>query len=263
MNGSDPASGDELTDEQLDALLGSAEQELLRHIQDNTDLTATLTRVLTSPLNAEADADARGRADAATSVIALVARAAAGDQAAWDEIVERYAPLVWKIGVRYRLSAEDIGDVAQKVWLLLVEKIGSLREPAALPGWLAKTTQHECLHILWEARRHDRAELPPEDQMPTHPDTAMIEEEILVAEVNAARRAALVELPPICQELLAMLTSDARLSDTEIGQKLGIPTQFVGPLRARLLYRLSLLRAARAVLVTESAPTISCRDVPH
>ena len=74
-------------------------------------------------------------------VIALVRRAAAGDQAAWNEIVERYAPLVWSICVRFGLSSEDIDDVGQSVWLLLVESIGSLREPAALPGWLAQDHQ--------------------------------------------------------------------------------------------------------------------------
>jgi hypothetical protein len=33
-------------------------------------------------------------------------------------------------------------------WLLLVERIGMLRKPAALPSWLATTTQRECLRVL-------------------------------------------------------------------------------------------------------------------
>lgn len=115
-------------------------------------------------------------------VIALVVRATAGDEGAWNEIVERYAPLVWSICGRYQLGREEIDDVGQTVWLLLVEKIGSLREPAALPGWLATTTQRECLRVLQAARRHGRAELPPEDQMPPDPDARMIEEELLAAE---------------------------------------------------------------------------------
>jgi RNA polymerase sigma factor (sigma-70 family) len=171
-------------------------------------------------------------------VITLVARATDGDQTAWDEIVERYAPLVWRIGIRYRLSAEDIADVGQKVWLLLVEKIGSLREPAALPGWLAKTTQHECLHVLGEARRHDHAELPPEDQMPTDSDTSMIEEEILLAERNAALRAALAELPHPCRELLSMMICDPPCKYEDISATLGMKIGSIGPLRARCLERI-------------------------
>src|SRR6267142_2424328 len=87
------------------------------------------------------------------SVIALVARVGDGDQEAWNELVERYAPLVWSICVRYQLSRQDIDVVGQSVWLLLVEQIGKLREPAALPGWLATTTRRECLRILTATRK--------------------------------------------------------------------------------------------------------------
>src|SRR5689334_19228195 len=136
-------------------------------------------------------------------VIALVRRAAAGDHAAWNEIVDRYAPLVWSICLRYGLSSEDIDDVGQSVWLLLVESIGNLREPAALPGWLAKTTKHECLRVLRVTHRHAHAGLPSEDQMPVDPDAVVIDDEILRAERDAALRAAFAELPPRCRELLS------------------------------------------------------------
>src|SRR5262245_1151517 len=38
------------------------------------------------------------------SVIALVSRVCDGDQEAWNEIIERYSPLVWSICARYQLS---------------------------------------------------------------------------------------------------------------------------------------------------------------
>src|ERR1700758_3845471 len=41
------------------------------------------------------------------AVIALVISARDGDQRAWDEIVDRYAPLVWAICRRYQLSRSD------------------------------------------------------------------------------------------------------------------------------------------------------------
>src|SRR6185437_16213097 len=49
----------------------------------------------------------------APSAAALSTRAAAGDQRAWDEIVERYAPMVWSISTWFRLSDRDLEDVAQ------------------------------------------------------------------------------------------------------------------------------------------------------
>ena len=42
------------------------------------------------------------------AVIDLVARARDGDQHAWDEIVDRYAPLVWFICKRYQLSRANV-----------------------------------------------------------------------------------------------------------------------------------------------------------
>jgi len=182
------------------------------------------------------------------SVTALVLRVRDGDQAAWDELIERYSPLVWSICVRYQLARHDIDDVGQSVWLLLVEQIGRLREPAALPGWLATTTRHECLRILRAARRPDQVELPPEGQMPSDPDAAMIEQEIIVAERDAALRAAFAELPPGCHELLSMLMSDPPCAYADISVTLGIPVGSIGPTRARCLNRLRRSPHLTAVL---------------
>src|SRR5271169_3609627 len=82
------------------------------------------------------------------TVITLVTRAGIGDQGAWNDLIERYAPLVWSICSSYRLPRSDIDDVSQCVWVLLVEKLNQIREPAALPGWLATTIHRECLRAL-------------------------------------------------------------------------------------------------------------------
>ena len=80
-----------------------------------------------------------------SSVSALVARARDGDQTAWDEIVERYAPLVWSICNRYRLSLPDIDDIGQTVWLLLVEQLGNIASPARCPdGWPPPRNGNAC-----------------------------------------------------------------------------------------------------------------------
>jgi hypothetical protein len=52
-------------------------------------------------------------------VITLAARARDGDQHAWNEIVDRYAPLVWSVCKRYELSRHDTDDIGQTVRLLL------------------------------------------------------------------------------------------------------------------------------------------------
>jgi len=172
------------------------------------------------------------------SVAALVARVAEGDQAAWNELVERYSPLVWSICLQYQLNRQDIDDVGQNVWLLLVEHIGSLREAAALPGWLATTTRHEALRVLRTSRRRDHADLPPDDQLPPGPADAAIEEELIAAERDAALRAAFAELPRRCHELLSLLMSDPPPGYAYISTTLGLPVGSIGPTRARCLDRL-------------------------
>lgn len=82
------------------------------------------------------------------TVADLVTRAGSGDKQAWAALVERCAPLIWSICRRYRLSGTDAVGVGQSVWLHLVDQLGNLRDPAALAGWLATTTQHECLRVL-------------------------------------------------------------------------------------------------------------------
>jgi RNA polymerase sigma factor (sigma-70 family) len=172
------------------------------------------------------------------SVAALVARVGDGDQEAWNEIVERYSPLVWSICLHYQLNREDIDDVGQNVWLLLVEHIGSLREAAALPGWLATTTKHEALRVLRAARRPDRAGLPPGDQMPLDPTDTAVEQELIIAERNAALRLAFAELPRRCHELLSLLMCDPPPAYAHVSATLGIPVGSIGPTRARCLDRL-------------------------
>jgi RNA polymerase sigma factor (sigma-70 family) len=167
-------------------------------------------------------------------VRALIARADAGDPSAWNEIVERYAPLVWSICARYGLDREDIDDVGQSVWLLLVEKLGTLREPAALPGWLATTTRRECIRVIRAAQRHAHAELPPEGQMPSDSGPE-IEQAIFAAERDAAVRAAFAELPRRCREMLSMMVSDPPRRYEDISAELGVAMGSIGPMRRRCL----------------------------
>ena len=65
---------------------------------------------------------------------ALVIRARTGDEQAWDELVERYAPLVWSICRRYGLGRADAENAGQGVWLRMVDHLASIRDPAALPA---------------------------------------------------------------------------------------------------------------------------------
>jgi RNA polymerase sigma factor (sigma-70 family) len=187
------------------------------------------------------------------SVTGLVTRAQAGDQQAWDTLVERYSPLIWSICRRYRLARADADDVSQAVWLHLVDTLSRLRDPAALPGWLATTTQRECLRVLRAAQRpHAATPVIDAENIPDQ-HTGIAEQELLAAERHAALREALTHLPPRCQQLIAMLTADPPVPYTQISATLGIPVGSIGPTRSRCLDKLRHHPAIAALIDTEAS----------
>ena len=182
----------------------------------------------------------------------LVIRARHGDQGAWDELVERHAPLIWSICRRYHLGGADAEDVAQAVWLRLVDQLHRLREPAAIAGWLATTTRRECCRVLRTARRPEAAwpgldaETIPDDQAQT------AEQELLAAERHAALREALAHLTPREQQLLVSLAAVPPVPYAEISARLGIPVGSIGPTRGRCLDKLRRYPAIAALINAEA-----------
>jgi RNA polymerase sigma factor (sigma-70 family) len=183
-------------------------------------------------------------------VVLLVTRARDGDKAAWDELVEAYAPLVWSICRRFRLTPADAEDVGQSVWLRLVEHLAALREPAALPGWIATTTRRECLRLVRVARRSEPVD-PLENVQHLADDAVPVEEEVLTHERHVALRAAFAQLPSRCQLLLAMLTRDPPVPYSQISESLHMSVGSIGPSRARCLDRLRHCPALAALLEAE------------
>ena len=186
-------------------------------------------------------------------VIDLVTRARCGDRSAWDQLVDRYSPLIWSICHRWQLDRTDAEDVGQAVWLRLVEQLDNLRDPAALPGWLATTTQRECSRA-----RRSRCRLAAGGQVPDAeklPDeqAATAEDVLFMAERHAALRAAFTDLPANWQQLLTLLTTDPPTPYAEISVKLGIPVGSIGPNRSRCLDRLRRHPALAVLIDAEAA----------
>jgi len=185
----------------------------------------------------------------ASDVSRLVKASAGGDQAAWDELVRRYSPLVMAVTRSYQLDIEDARDVSQTVWLRLVEHVAYLRTPEALPGWLATTTQREC----WRQTQRRRRVLPVDP----HTDSTMERGEvidpdagILRAELRQALRDGLGELSARDQQLLRLRAADPPRSYREISQLLGMRIGSVGPSIRRSLNKLRESNAMRSYLAT-------------
>jgi RNA polymerase sigma factor (sigma-70 family) len=183
------------------------------------------------------------------AVVALVAAARDGDRDAWDQIVERYAPLVWSICRRLRLSRADADDVGQNLWLKLFEHLGDIRDPAALPGWLARTTQNECLRVFRAASHQASGVLDFDVAVDGGYD--LIDQELERARYHLALRDALAQLRPRCRELLTMLFDESRPSYREIGSRLDMKIGSIGPTRERCLAELRRCPPLAALIEAE------------
>ena len=177
-------------------------------------------------------------------VAALVLAAAAGDQVAWDGIVERYHRLVWAVVRSYRLSASDAADVTQITWLRLVEHLGSIRDPARVGAWLATTARREALRLSRQ-RRADLDRTTEVDLVVLPSDSPSVEDALLRDEADAALHRALRGLGDRCQQLLRALACSPPAHYDEISQALGMPVGSIGPTRGRCLDRL------RAILIEQ------------
>lgn len=173
--------------------------------------------------------------DPGAAVADLVAGAKNGNKQAWDALVERYVPLIWGICRRYGMTG-PAEDIAQHVWLHLVESLDNLRDPAALPGWIATTTRRECCRIR-RVQGPVAGDIQLLENLPDEHGTE-VEHELLIAERQATLREAFARLPLSSQRLLALLTADPPLPYAVISAKLGIPIGSIGPNRSRSLDRL-------------------------
>jgi RNA polymerase sigma factor (sigma-70 family) len=167
----------------------------------------------------------------------LVSAAVDGDLYAREELVRRYAGVVWATVRRFRLCEADAQDAVQSTWMLMIEHLGSLRDPDRLPGWLATTARRECLKILRQSRR-DGAGVEPdaaeraEDRSPT-PERFAVDH----AMHNMLWKY-VAELPPRGRHLLlALVTSDSPRY-AEFARLTGMPIGSIGPTRMRYLHNL-------------------------
>jgi RNA polymerase sigma factor (sigma-70 family) len=154
---------------------------------------------------------------------------------AWKALMERFGARVRGVARRHGLGAHDVDDVAQATWMRLYERIGDVREPDAIGGWLETTARRESLRVL---RSGSREQLVEGEIVGLEPDEPVNERRLVVAERDAALRSSVEELPGRQREVITMMLSEPSLEYAEISRSLGIPHGSIGPTRQRGLARL-------------------------
>ncbi|HEX3291517.1 MAG TPA: sigma-70 family RNA polymerase sigma factor [Gaiella sp.] len=186
----------------------------------------------------------------AASDAELVARCRAGDPAAWETLVDRYANYVHAIVARvYRLEAHDAEDAFQDVFMRVFERLDTLRDDDALRPWIAQTARNCAVDAL---RRSGRE--VPVDEVPDRPDEglARLDEAMTV-------HAALDRLSPQCHEILDRFFCRDESYRT-IGSELELPAGTIASRIARCLTRLrDVLEPGRKVQAATSGEKVEER----
>ena len=182
----------------------------------------------------------------------LVARASHGEAAAWNAIVDRFAPLLWGVARGHRLRQEDAADVVQNKWLKLLDHLDSIKQPEALAGWLSTTAQHEALAVL---RKGKREHLVRDDDLATNvPDeqALALDAALLDDERDGELWTCFGHLSEPCQVLLRALMASDRPNYKVISEALGMAVGSIGPTRMRCLDKLrEIVRKSGSDLDTE------------
>ena len=166
-----------------------------------------------------------------------IARAQAGDKAAFGQLVRRYERLLVSVAYHRGLDLQTAEDVAQEAWVKAwralpryTESLGSLR------AWLCRI----AINAAVDTFRRDR---PAEDLDEHMPDEAgdPAEQVEAVAHVRAVRQA-VAQLPAAYRTALVLREYEG-LSYAEIAAALSIPP---GTVMSRLNYARSRLRVLLA-----------------
>src|SRR5712692_3550859 len=187
----------------------------------------------------------------------LVTRAQRGDEAAYEEIVQRYQEVVFRTAYVITGSAADAEDAAQEGFVKAFGAIGRFRPGAPLRPWLLRIVANEARNRVRSSGRRHRLELRlSEDFRPG--DAAPSPEAVVVATDERRRLLALVNGLGEEDRLVIAGRYLLELNGEETAAALGIPE---GTVKSRLSRALARLKARAEEAAGASAPAGADRIV--
>jgi len=183
----------------------------------------------------------------------LLRRFLTGDEAAFSELVQRHAGLVWSACQRMLRHTDDADDAFQATFFVLARKARSLQGQESIAGWLYETARRTSLKLrATTARRREVEDLAGrqrEDAAATSGASPVTQ--AAVHELAEILDAELASLPPRFREVILLCQVEG-LTREEVAKRLGVGIGAVKDrlergreqLRSRLLRRGVTLTAA-------------------
>lgn len=166
----------------------------------------------------------------------LVQAIRSGDQSAWEQLVDRHSPMLWRLARSIVTDDAAASDAMQTAWLQLLQHVDRVADPAAVRSWLATTTRREAI-ALSKARARQAAADPNEwgfEQ--ATPESAGPAANAERADSRTKVLAALDQLSEKCRQLLTLMSHDVGYH--QIADTMDMPIGSIGPTRARCLDQL-------------------------
>jgi RNA polymerase sigma-70 factor, ECF subfamily len=190
----------------------------------------------------------------------LIARLQARDDAALQELADRYGARIFQLAMRHMKNREDAEEVTQDVLMKVYRKVGTFRGDAALSSWIYRITFNTAMSRLRGSRlaraaaqERDRALAAAENdpQQPSAPRqpadwSQMPDEALLRAQLRQAVESAIQELPEIYRAPV-VLRDIQGLSTEEASSRLKLKDQ---TLKSRLHRGRLMLRSRLQAFTT-------------
>jgi RNA polymerase sigma factor (sigma-70 family) len=159
----------------------------------------------------------------------LAQRSIAGDQRAFETLVQRYSTPLFNFICRFLSDYDQACDILQQVFLQLYISLPNLRTSDPLKAWLFQVARNRCLDELRRKHAIHFSELEPvndDDELSplaTMPDTDPLPEELAERrDLQQCLQKAIQTLPPKFRSVV-LLRYAGQLSFSEIGQALDMP----------------------------------------
>jgi RNA polymerase sigma-70 factor, ECF subfamily len=188
------------------------------------------------------DRKAAGRSDDDAEDVRLMHLVSRGNNAAFEQLIERHQGLVAGTVARMLGSNSDVEDIAQQVFIRVWKSASRYVPRAKFTTWLLKITRNLVFNELRRSKRHAHVpmqpdpqweELPVKDEVTQAPDASLLE-----AELQHKIEEAILSLPE-SQRIALILRRYEELSYEQIAEILDLSVPAVKSLlfRARTQLR--------------------------
>jgi RNA polymerase sigma-70 factor, ECF subfamily len=180
----------------------------------------------------------------------LISRAAGGDGAAFQSLVERHRSMVYRVAYQFAGNHHDAEDIAQEVFIKVYRSLERFRHDAQLSSWMYRIVMNACID---HRRRHAPAGAAPfgeeaeQKMLNTPEETPGPEDRAYAGELGQVLESEIARLPK-GQRIVFVMRHHQGMKLCEIAVALGLAE---GTVKRQLHAAVHRLRAAlSAVNVT-------------